>query len=261
MPRGPKKHLKRLAAPKHWMLDKMSGIFAPKPKPGPHKAKESIPLLLLIRNRLKYALSYKEVNMILLKRLVCIDGKVRTDLKYPVGFQDVLTIEKTHDNFRLLYNVKGRFSLVRITEPEAKYKLCKVTRIQNGPGGVPFVVTHDGRTIRYPHPKIKVNDTIQLDLENGKIDKFVKFQVGNTCMITSGRNLGRVGTIKKLEKHMGAHTIAYITDRAGNNFSTLSQNLFIIGEGDKILVNLPKGNGIKKSILDQRNDKKTKVTE
>jgi hypothetical protein len=27
MPRGPKKHLKRLNAPKHWMLDKLGGIF------------------------------------------------------------------------------------------------------------------------------------------------------------------------------------------------------------------------------------------
>ena len=27
MVRGPKKHLKRLNAPYHWMLDKLSGIF------------------------------------------------------------------------------------------------------------------------------------------------------------------------------------------------------------------------------------------
>lgn len=27
MPRGPKKHLKRLNAPKHWMLGKLGGIF------------------------------------------------------------------------------------------------------------------------------------------------------------------------------------------------------------------------------------------
>eukprot|EP01045_Picozoa_sp_COSAG04_P061266 COSAG04_NODE_31374_length_257_cov_0.651899_1_plen_29_part_01 len=26
MARGPKKHLKRLRAPKHWMLDKLTGI-------------------------------------------------------------------------------------------------------------------------------------------------------------------------------------------------------------------------------------------
>lgn len=27
MARGPKKHLKRLKAPKHWMLDKLGGVF------------------------------------------------------------------------------------------------------------------------------------------------------------------------------------------------------------------------------------------
>jgi len=31
MVRGPKKHMKRLNAPKHWMLDKMGGTWAPNP--------------------------------------------------------------------------------------------------------------------------------------------------------------------------------------------------------------------------------------
>ena len=31
MPRGPKKHLKRLNAPSHWMLDKLGGIFVSSP--------------------------------------------------------------------------------------------------------------------------------------------------------------------------------------------------------------------------------------
>jgi len=260
MPRGPKKHLKRVAAPKHWMLDKMTGIFAPKTKPGPHKLKESLPLVLLIRNRLKYALTYREVTKILMQRNVKIDGKVRTDLKYPVGVMDVITIEKTKDAFRLLYNVKGRFSLLRINEAETKFKLCKITRAQMGPGGVPFVVTHDGRTVRYPHPEIKVNDTIKLDLETGKIEKWSKFRVGNVCMITGGKNLGRVGLIKQLEKHQGASTIAYVEDLAGHAFTTLANNLFIIGEGNKTWISLPKGNGIKKTIIEQRKDKHTAST-
>ena len=31
MARGLKKHLKRVATPKHWMLDKLTGVFAPRP--------------------------------------------------------------------------------------------------------------------------------------------------------------------------------------------------------------------------------------
>jgi len=258
MPRGPKKHLKRVAAPRHWMLDKMTGIFAPKPMPGPHKLKECIPLILIIRNRLKYALTYAEVNMILKKRLIKVDGKVRTDMKFPAGFMDVITIEETGDAFRLLYNTKGRFHLLRINEVETKYKLCKVARAQMGPNGIPFIATHDGRTIRYPHPEIKVNDTIKLDLESGNIEKFVKFHVGNLCMITGGRNLGRVGIVKNLEKHPGAETIAYVEDLAQQSFATLAKNLFIIGEGNKPMITLPKGNGVKKSILQQKKERTVK---
>lgn len=49
MPRGPKKHLKRLAAPKSWMLDKLGGAFTIKAKSGPHKQNASLPITLFIR--------------------------------------------------------------------------------------------------------------------------------------------------------------------------------------------------------------------
>jgi len=94
MARGPRKHLKRLNAPKHWMLDKLTGTYAPRPSPGPHKLRECLPLMVFLRNRLKYALTGKEVQSILMQRLVKIDGKIRTDIKYPTGFMDVISIEK-----------------------------------------------------------------------------------------------------------------------------------------------------------------------
>jgi len=242
------------------MLDKMTGIFAPKPRAGPHRSRESVPLILLIRNRLKYALTYKEAIMILKGRNIKVDGKVRTDIKFPCGFMDVITIDKTKDSFRLLYNVKGRFSLHRITDSETKYKLCKVKRQQMGPGGIPFIVTHDGRTIRYPHPEIRVNDTIQLDIETGKVDKFIKNQLGNVCMITGGKNLGRVGILKELEPHPGAETIAYVEDLAKRPFSTLFSNIFIIGEGQKPMITLPQGGGVKLTIIEQKRERQKKQT-
>ena len=49
MPRGPKKHLKRLAAPKAWMLAKLGGAFTIKSSSGPHKQSASLPITLFIR--------------------------------------------------------------------------------------------------------------------------------------------------------------------------------------------------------------------
>ena len=68
------------------MLDKLGGVWAPRPSTGPHKLRECMPLIILLRNRLKYALNTKEVKYILMQRLVKVDGKARTDKTYPAGF-------------------------------------------------------------------------------------------------------------------------------------------------------------------------------
>ena len=81
-----------------------------------------------------------------MQRLIRVDGKVRTDTTYPAGFMDVISIEKTGEHFRLVYDTKGRFAVHRITSEEAEYKLGKVRRVQLGRGGVPYLVTHDART-------------------------------------------------------------------------------------------------------------------
>jgi len=64
----------------------MGGIWAPKPSCGPHKTRESLPLSIILRNRLKYALTRKESLAIVMQKLVKVDGKVRTDLNFPAGF-------------------------------------------------------------------------------------------------------------------------------------------------------------------------------
>jgi small subunit ribosomal protein S4e len=88
-----------------------------------------MPLIVFIRNRLKYALNSRETKAIVMQRLI-----------------KVISIEKTGEHFRLVYDTKGRFTVHRIQAEEAEYKLGKVKRVQLGKGGIPFLVTHDART-------------------------------------------------------------------------------------------------------------------
>ncbi|KAK2084668.1 40S ribosomal protein S4, X isoform [Saguinus oedipus] len=128
---GPKKHLKQVATPKHWMLDKLTSVLAPRPSASPHKLRECFPLIIFLRNRLKYALTGGEVKKIRMQWFIMIDGK----------------------------DTKGRFAVHCITPEEAKYKLCKARKTFMGTKGIPHLVTHDAHTICYPDPLIKVNDT------------------------------------------------------------------------------------------------------
>ncbi|RIB27126.1 hypothetical protein C2G38_2062948 [Gigaspora rosea] len=78
------------------MLDKLTGTYknffvniiellnnriinkkAPRPSSEFHKLRECLPLVIFLRNRLKYALIKKEVQSILTQHLLKVNGKVR----------------------------------------------------------------------------------------------------------------------------------------------------------------------------------------
>ena len=206
-----------------------------------------------------------------------------TDLlshRYFIDDVDVITIPATNEHFRLLYDTKGRFTVHRIKPQEAdvcvptaystlinrsinrsdwisfspslQYKLAKVKRVDVGAKGIPRLVTHDGRTIRYPSPDIKVNDTVKIDLATGKITDQIKFDVGNLCMITGGHNLGRIGVIERREKHHGSYEIVHVKDAVGQKFATRLNNVFVIGKGYTSLVSIPSHKGVRRSIIEEK---------
>ena len=115
----------------------------------------------------------------------------------------------------------------------------------------PFTLLTQAHSIRYPDPLIKVNDTVKIDLETGKITDFVKFDTGSIAMVTGGRNMGRVGVITHRERHDGGFNIVHLKDAIDNSFATRESNVFVIGS-EKPWISLPKGRGVKLTIAEER---------
>jgi len=152
----------------------------------------------------------------------------------------------------LIYNTKGRFHLSRIPVEDANWKLCKIVKKAVGARGIPYIVTHDGRTIPYPTPKLKVGDSIKYDFLKGKVMEIFEWMNGACVMVIGGRNVGRVGILQKMEKHPGSFDIVHVKDTAGNDFATRRENLFILGRGNKPAVRLPPGKGVKLDVVTDR---------
>jgi len=125
MARGPKHHLKRLQANKNWHLSKMKGIYAPRPLPGPHRSSECVPLLVLIRNLMQRASTAKEAKIICERGHILVNGKPRTDVHFPAGLFDVITLPSMNKSYRLIYDVSGNWALVdpSFSETKKKYPL------------------------------------------------------------------------------------------------------------------------------------------
>ena len=246
--------MKRVAAPKAWYLGKLGGVYATRPSPGPHKKRECIPLRVLLQHRLQYALNNQDSMKICKQKegLIKIDGRIRRDHRFPVGQMDVVTIEKTNEFFRMLLDVKGRFVPHKIDAKEASFKLCRVVKKYIGKNKIPYVTTHDGRTFRFPHPDISKNDTLKVNLTNGEISSVIKYVNGATVYLTGGNNIGRIGILQSVEKHPGSFDIGHVKDSNGNSFATRVENIFIIGDGKSPAISLPKGEGIKLSLIEER---------
>lgn len=58
--------------------------------------------------------------------------------------------------------------------------------------------------------------------------------------------------VSMMYRHQGSFNIAHVKDSAGQEFATRLGNVFAIGTDARPWVSLPRGKGIKLSILEQR---------
>lgn len=259
MAKGPKKHLKRIRAPKSWLMDKMGGNFAVRPAQGPHRLRQSIPLQVFLRDKIKVAMNGREANMILHQKqgLVYIDKKVRREPKYPLGLMDVIEIPQMGAAWRCLYDVKGRFTFVRLKKAEGNFKLCRIIKKEMGANKIAYLVTNDARTIRFADPSIAVNDSVKYDLEKKQIVEVYKFEVGNIAYVSDGNNKGRVGVVTHITKLDGNHDIITLKDKSNHVFTTRIEYIFIIGKGQDPAISLPKHSGVAMTILEEAEMRKS----
>ncbi|KAF5953576.1 hypothetical protein HYC85_006432 [Camellia sinensis] len=178
--------------------------YAPKPSSGPHKSRECLPLILILH---------------------------------------VVSIPKTNENFRLLYDTKGRFRLHSTRDEEAKSDALGLVLCSSS--FAKFALFSLGRRVSHTSPVMMGRIFATLTplsrpmipsnlTETNKITDFIKFDVGNVVMVTGGN----FDTI-------------HVQDATGREFATRMGNVFTIGKGAKLWVSLPKGKGIKLSIIEE----------
>ena len=91
-----KNHLKRLASPRTWRIDRKKNVFIVRPKPSGHSYDLGMPLGVLIRDFLNFSSSMRETKKILSNKIVLVDGVRRKDHRYLIGLFDVLSLRSLY---------------------------------------------------------------------------------------------------------------------------------------------------------------------
>lgn len=188
--------------------------------------------------------------------MVKINNIVRVDKDFPVGFMDVVSIESTNEHFRLLYSLERKFILHKIDgNKEGGYRLCKVVKKKILKKNTPVLYTNDGYTFKYCNPEIDLGYTVKIDNKANRVVDFLPLKPEMRAFITKGKNLGCIGTISSIEKHVGGYDIVHMVDAKNRSFSTRVSNAFVIGDPNELWISVPEGQGIKVSEI-ERSDMK-----
>ncbi|EPY89454.1 40S ribosomal protein S4 [Camelus dromedarius] len=99
---------------------------------------------------------------------------------------------------------------------------------------------------------IKVNNTIQIDLETSKITAFIQFDTGNLHMVTGGAKLGRIDGIPNREGRLSSFDVVHVKDDNGKSFATQLSNIFLTSKGNKPWISPPCGKDIQLTIAEER---------
>ncbi|MGZ7047677.1 MAG: 30S ribosomal protein S4e [Methanobacterium sp.] len=237
---GSRKHLKRYKAPKHWPIHPKENKWTVKPSAGPHAIEKSLPLLLIVRDILKVADNSREAKSIINNGNILVDGRIRKDYKYPVGFMDVVEIPKTEKVYRVLPDEKGRLILHPIAAENKEFKLVKITDKTIIKGGKTQINLHDGRNY-LDEGEYKVGDVVILKIPEQDVNDVISFENGTIGLITGGKHIGEIGRIKEINitKSSMPNTVEMETEDK-KTFLTLKDYVFVIGK-DKPAITLPGG--------------------
>ncbi|MEE9507634.1 MAG: 30S ribosomal protein S4e [Thermoplasmata archaeon] len=222
-----KKHLKRLASPRSWMIPRKKHKWVTRPRPGPHGMEESIPLQLILRDMLHYCDSSREARILLSSRGVLVDGKPVRDLKRGVGLMDVLSFEQKKEHFRMLIDTKGRLQLVGIDAKQAKWKLSRIEGKTTVRGGRIQLNLYDGRNILLDKNAYRPGDVLKISVPDQKIKDHYELTKGNIALLVGGKHVGEFAKLEEYGKTRNPRENEVMFEEG---FSTSLRNVFVVGK-------------------------------
>ncbi len=240
---GKKQHQKRVSAPSTWPIYKKGSTFVPKISPGPHSKEYGMPLMVLLRDVLNVGQTRKEIKEIVSTQQVLVDGRARSNDRFPVGHMDIVELPASKAFYRIQLHESDKLIPVEIPKKEKGAKVCKVVGKRNVRGGKTQISLHDGRNILLEAgddriAQIKGMSSIKIKVPTQEIVDIFPLEEDARAMVTEGRHRGRVGKIEAIRQRYGpkASEVTFIDENGGDDaeFRTALDYVFVIGPDLKI---------------------------
>ncbi len=228
-----KNHMKRLAAPKSWPVQRKLTTYITKSRPGAHSYKIGMPLNVVLKELLKLANTSREVKEII-KTGVFIDGKKVIDERSIIGFMDILSFTNSKETYRILLNNNGFITPVKVEASESKIKLSKVIG-KSLVKGKTQINLNDGRNLLVDKDGYRTGDVLLIEIPSQKIMEKIPLEKGSKIYLMGGKHIGEIHTAEAI-----AGEKISLRSKDGSVFETLRKYAFAVGKGKIALSSVEK---------------------
>ncbi len=224
-----KQHIKRLNTPKTWNIKRKGICWITRPKPGAHPLKFGMSINSVLKEILKLTKTTKESKRIINNKNILIDGKIIKEHRFLVGFMDVISLPSIKKYYRIIFDKKGRLSLIEIDEKESKMKICKILNKHTLKGKIQINFT-DSRNIIVDKNSYNTSDSLLITLPDQKIKDHIKFEKNSTIYLIGGKHIGIIGKVEEIK----GNKFIFKTQK-GETYETLKKYAFVIGKDKPIM--------------------------
>lgn len=213
-------HLKIQKIPNNWPIKRKKIKYVARNN---FKLKESMPLLVVLRDILNLAQNRREVKSAIYSKNILLNGKTLKDENASVILFDKISIIPSNKYYELNISEKGKFYLKEIKEPESNYKVAKIKNKKTLNGKKIQLNLSDGRNY-LSDMKYKINDSVIIDFKKNQITKCLPLEERAKALVLAGKHIGTKGNITKIN---GGMKIVEL-DSDGKKINVLINQLIVI---------------------------------
>ena len=186
-------HIKRKTMGKFWPVPRTGTKYMAVPT---HEARNSLPLILVMRDLLGLVKSKKELKKVLNEKQVSINGKLIKETNYPLMLYDSLSLPLINKNYKIILDNK-RFNVKEVSDAEAKTKTYRIMNKTRLAGKKTQVNLNGGRNI-ITNDKLGTGEFVVVDNLSNKILKTIALNKDIEVIVVAGKHMGKIGKIKDL---------------------------------------------------------------
>lgn len=216
-------HLKRNKFDKSWPISRKGKKYLAVSK---HNQRDSIPLIIVMRDLLRLVRTKKELKKIIHEKQIKINGKEVRETNYPIGLFDILTLPTLGKNFKASLSENKKIIFEEISEKDAETKVFKIIGKKILDKNAIQLNLFHGRNV-ITKEKAKVGDSVLFNLKEKKIEKIIPIEKGKNAIVIRGFHAGKKGKIENVIERGGKSLAKLIVDK--EKLNVWVKNIVVVG--------------------------------